>query len=138
MSNVGDFLFLFFWELTLGTSRVCCHCWWAVLFNDVSTFILHVSFLLAGTTRSAWWPCSPGLGKNSLYTKARSNTSARLSWVPAARGLDWFWFRNIYWPTKDKIGKLIYGWTTEVNNPMTLFSLFGTNYIFFLLIQIIF
>ena len=44
--------------------------------NDVSTFILHVLFLLAGTTRSAG---SPGLGKNSIYTKARSNTSARLS-----------------------------------------------------------
>ena len=32
--------------------------------NDVSTFILHVLFLLAGITRSAWWPYSPGLGKN--------------------------------------------------------------------------
>ena len=32
--------------------------------NDVSTFSLHVLFLLAGTTRSTWWPCSPGLGKN--------------------------------------------------------------------------
>ena len=26
--------------------------------NYVSFFILHVLFLLAGTTRSAWWPCS--------------------------------------------------------------------------------
>ena len=44
--------------------------------NDVSIFILHVLFLLAGTTRSAWWPCSPGLGKNFplIY--------ANLSWSP--------------------------------------------------------
>ena len=38
--------------------------------NDVSTFILHVLFLLAGTTRSAWWPCSPGLGKNFPFLNA--------------------------------------------------------------------
>ena len=32
--------------------------------NDVSFFFLHVLFLLARTTRSAWWPCSSGIGKN--------------------------------------------------------------------------
>ena len=34
--------------------------------NDVSIFIWLVLFLLVGTTRLAWWPCSPGLGKNFL------------------------------------------------------------------------
>ena len=37
--------------------------------NDASTFILHVLFLLVGITRSAWWPCSPGLGKNFPKSK---------------------------------------------------------------------
>ena len=32
--------------------------------NDVSTFILHVLFLLVGTTKSAWWAYSRGPGKN--------------------------------------------------------------------------
>ena len=32
--------------------------------NDVNIFILHVLFLLTGIIRLAWWPCSPGLGKN--------------------------------------------------------------------------
>ena len=32
--------------------------------NDVSFFILRALFLLGRTTRSGWWPCSPGLNKN--------------------------------------------------------------------------
>ena len=49
-------------RINVGISRVCC----AKLYylNDVSFFILPVLFLLAETTRSAWWPCSPWLGKN--------------------------------------------------------------------------
>ena len=61
MTNVGD-IFLVVLRINVGISRVCC----AKLYylNDVSFFILPVLFLLAETTRSAWWPCSPGLGKN--------------------------------------------------------------------------
>ena len=32
--------------------------------NDINIFIWPMLFLLVWTTRSAWWPCNPGLGKN--------------------------------------------------------------------------